>query len=629
MKLVQKNPYRIIGTLVGVSTKNQERQTRRLKQFIEADQTPEDDFSFPALGQFSRTLENVNEAAAKLYLDNDKMSAALFWFYEGNPISDEPAFDAIKEGNFKKAIDIWHKIVQSDNVTKKNASAHHNLSSFYLSGALSDLFDLKSLLDNAITFKLIFLESDFSKDIISLATDETFKISQKELQLLFLNEILLEIEQSKEISTSFLLEVINKQEFTAKEDFLKSFVQKPIEQIEKKIEVAKKSSKSNPSESGDYGIELFKSTKSSLSSIISVLGKKDLKTISISDKLANEILQCSITLFNHFHETDIEVGEIALDLNNKAKKIALGSVIKERINESTPIVERYINERPEREKIKLIKKELEFITTKLEMFQFLPDTITNARELVDSCKPKLVIIEQTLGSSDEFYINLSSSVVQNAQNMLVQAVNKEVEELSNNSSSRSSVLTSSTEDIIKMALDTTFKLGTFTMNNSLKTHYIKNRHGIKTIAIQLNISTQSPKEKLLAKLKKYENDLINVQKRTFLLSEISNLEIEIKNLKNKSLYINELKLLISELEQIRKWQLFRSQTQKDKDIVSQENKIRILRNKANEEKQRELNKLEKELDSILKKSEYEKKKNITMLQNLCFVTNTQIKKTEY
>ncbi len=587
MKLIQENPYRILGLLVGTSAKDQNKQVNKLKMFLDAEQEPKEDYSFPILGNLQRNLEKVNDAVSKIHLNSDKMSAALFWFYEGNPITDEPAFDAMKEGNFELAVEIWDKIVQSDNVTRRNASAHHNLSTLYLSGALSDVFAIESIMDNAITLKLMFLESDYSRDLISYATDETYKITKKELQLSFLNLVLSQIEQSKSITSSILLDIINKQEFTAKDDFLKGFVQKPIEQIEKKIEEARKGHKAQPAKAGVYGYELFKSTKSLLDTIISVLGKKDLKTISISDKLANEILQCSITNFNHFHETDTEVGEISLDLNNKAKKIALGSVIKERINESTPIVERYINERPEREKIKLIKGELEFITNKLEKFQFIPDTITNARDLVDSCKPKLVIIKHAVSSTDEFYINLSSSVVQNAQNMLVQAVNEEVEELTHNSSSRSGRSTSSAEVTIKNALDTTFKLGTFDMNSVLKTHYKKNLEGIKSLARQLNISTLSPKEKLQIELKQAEDKL--------------------KEIQNTAFYKSELTIANNEMTKIMGWQFLRSESDKAKQIKAQKQKINNIVKRAETEMTSQTSRHQtiiSEIKSKIKKAEY-------------------------
>ncbi|MCX7877583.1 MAG: hypothetical protein N2510_02960 [Ignavibacteria bacterium] len=46
MNLIQNNPYRTVGLLAGATAREQERQVRRLKQFIEAEQEPPDDFSF-------------------------------------------------------------------------------------------------------------------------------------------------------------------------------------------------------------------------------------------------------------------------------------------------------------------------------------------------------------------------------------------------------------------------------------------------------------------------------------------------------------------------------------------------------------------------------------------------------
>jgi hypothetical protein len=52
-----------------------------------------------------------------------------------------------------------------------------------------------------------------------------------------------EIEKSGSVTSNKFLDILTKQEFSAKEDFLKGFVQKPIEQIEKKIEEAKQNEK--------------------------------------------------------------------------------------------------------------------------------------------------------------------------------------------------------------------------------------------------------------------------------------------------------------------------------------------------------------------------------------------------
>lgn len=80
MQLIKNNPYRTIGLLVGATAKEQDRQITRLKQFIKAEQEPQDDFSFPTLGNLHRTLESVTDAASKLNHDSYRMNAALFWF---------------------------------------------------------------------------------------------------------------------------------------------------------------------------------------------------------------------------------------------------------------------------------------------------------------------------------------------------------------------------------------------------------------------------------------------------------------------------------------------------------------------------------------------------------------------
>ncbi|TDG37549.1 hypothetical protein EZJ43_00175 [Pedobacter changchengzhani] len=569
MLTILNNPYRTVGLLVGATAREQERQTKRLKQFMEAEQEPEDDFSFPALGKIVRTAESVTDAASKLNLDGDKMNAALFWFYNGNSITDEPAFDALKDGLIKEAAQIWGKHVENKEIAKKNASAFFNWSTLFLNSAFSKNLVVDGHLEKGISLKLKFLESDFIKDFKELATYETYKTTKKELQVIFLNQILVEIEKSNKINIDQFLKIIIKQVFSAKEDFLKDFVEKPIAQIEKLIEETRKKQNANPAKAGDYGNELYNNIEPLLTSIVSILGKTNIKVISVSDKVANEVLQCSINLFNHFHETGTEVGEIALDLNKKAKIIVLGSVVKERINESTPIVERYIRERPEREKLNKIKEEFEFIGNRLENFQSSNDTVNNANSLITICKPKLLKIKQAIGASDDFYINLSSSVVQNSQNMLVAAVNKKLEEHS---------ASASLESLITEALDVSFKLGTFDMNAALKIHYQKNLDGIKSIANQIGISTLSPKEKLQNDLRRAEINLKDTQNTTFFKSEISNAK--------------------TEMDRIKEWQFLRSDSDREKQINAQQQKITTIERRSGTEKISQLNNKQKIVNDI-------------------------------
>jgi hypothetical protein len=62
---------------------------------------------FPSLGPVKSEINDLEYASSQLTLGEDKMLAALFWFYEANPITDQPAFDVLEDTNFQKADKIW------------------------------------------------------------------------------------------------------------------------------------------------------------------------------------------------------------------------------------------------------------------------------------------------------------------------------------------------------------------------------------------------------------------------------------------------------------------------------------------------------------------------------------------
>ncbi len=336
MNVVLNNPYRVVGLLVGASAKEQTKQISRLTKYLEAEQDPQEDYFFPSLGHFNRTIVHVNEAASKLNLDSDKMGAALFWFYNGNPITDEPAFDAIKEGDLDQVISIWSKLTTNGEVSKRNASAYHNLGTLYLSGILEGTNTNEAILEQGITLKLKFLESDFVKDFKALAADETFKTSKKELQLSLLKQIQSEIEKTGSVTSNGLLEIIKKQEFSAKEDFLKGFIQKPIEKIEREIESARNKRKANKLEAATAGLDLFSRTASDVNQLKTLVGVSDIRYSTVTDKVANEILQCSIDYFNESQEKNSSTNylETALQLAKQAQTLASGKLTKDRVKDS-------------------------------------------------------------------------------------------------------------------------------------------------------------------------------------------------------------------------------------------------------------------------------------------------------
>ncbi len=343
MHVILNNPYRTVGLLVGATAREKERQVKRLKQFIEAEQDPQDDFSFPSLGNLHRTVDSVEEAASKLNLDSDKINAALFWFWNGNPITDEAAFDALKDGDIETAYQIWDKLIVETKedgkrfwkpVTEKNYSAFHN-------SAILNLIKANGNLHTAIVASLYFLENDLVHKFVSSVADETHKTNKKDLQLIFLTQFHSEIETNKKFSSAKFLEIVNKQDFLSKQDFIKRFLQKPIEQIEQAIETAKGKRKSSKANAAQAGQELLASSANALLQLKNIVGSNDIKYSSIADKLANEILQCSIDYFNDSQEkeSNSDYAEIAMELARKADTIAVGTLAKERVKDSLHTLE--------------------------------------------------------------------------------------------------------------------------------------------------------------------------------------------------------------------------------------------------------------------------------------------------
>ena len=486
MHIIQNNPYRTVGLLVGATAREQERQVKRLKQFIEAEQDPQDDFSFPTLGNFHRTLDKVNEAASKLNLDSDKMSSALFWFYKGNPITDEPAFDAIKEADLDQVINIWTKLTSNGEVSQRNASAYSNLGTLYLSGILEGTNTNEAILEQGISLKLKFLESDFIKDFKSLATDETFKTTKKELQLLFLNQVLSEIEKSGTVTSNKFLDILTKQEFSAKEDFLKGFVQKPIEQIEKKIEESRSKRNANKANSIKAANSLLADTKDTIKQLKSILGETNIKYASIADKLAMEFFACGRDYFMHFKDTDTDPSDSSMKLFKNAKSYAIGNIAKQTIDENINNLQEWIDDKPERDKQAKIIGDFESLKNLIDEYEEKSETISNARQLLASARPYLNNVKGVLGSTDELYLGLSSRIASDAQGMCVSEINKLQERFSNtydNATKLAAILL--LKQSVDEAWEVTTTIGGMDLRQDFRTRYTQNRTSLSNLKTQL------------------------------------------------------------------------------------------------------------------------------------------------
>jgi hypothetical protein len=494
MDIIKNNPYRIIGILVGTSTREEHTKTKKLKMYIEAGQEVPEDFSFPIISNLNRSIANVDDAISKLNLNNDRVNASLFWFYNGNAITDEPVFDGLKSSKeeAKEAIDVWIKLTAAAEVTKRNASAFQNLSTIYLNSAFKKATISKSNLEKGIILKLKFLESVFINDFTKLSSNETYKISKEALQIQFLTQVYNEIEKVDNNLVDWYLECVSKISFTAKQNYLNDFVSKPIEVVKNLIEENKTVRKESPSKAYVLGNSLYTTGSEKIITIQNILGKNNIQFTSISDKLSDEVLQCGIAYFKKYKDTDTDPSTKAMDLFKKAKKLAVGSIAIQRCQENTENLQEWIDEKPERDKHNRISADLKALIEIFDRFENKAETIENARAFINSSKPYLNNIKNTLGASDEMYLKLSTRVASQAQSYIIEEVNN----AQDNFEYKISVDRYGTLNKIKTALRTGWEvtnlIGTLDMEYDYKTgRFSQNKNALKNLCNQLDVSTPS------------------------------------------------------------------------------------------------------------------------------------------
>lgn len=369
MKIIAQNPFRTVGILVNATSREKEKQIRRLTKFLEAGQEPDEDFSFPILGQLNRSPELVADAAARLNLNDDRIQAAMFWFYNGS-FTDEPAFNALKEANISGCEIIWSKKTSSTEVTEINCSAFQNLSTLNLSKAVKSKPVNLSWLEEGIRLKLHFLQSDHATDFVSTATDETYRKNKEGLQNIFLNCLHRELAEEKIVTTEKFIELVSRISFVSKQNFLKGFAQEPISAIEKKINEANNQRTNNKANSNEIGARLYEETKPRLYQVRTLLGESDIKYQTLADKVVDEILQCAHSYFKHFEESPgTSAAQSSLTLVRNAKSIAVGNVMIQRCESRKSDLDEWIDEAPERERQRLIQPDLEGIMAIVEEFE--------------------------------------------------------------------------------------------------------------------------------------------------------------------------------------------------------------------------------------------------------------------
>ena len=303
--MISSNPFRFIGVLSNSGAKLIQKNLSKIKAYskIGRELSLPFELNFLNLEKLNRTDASTIDAENKILLDPNKIKYALFWFIDASSI-DQIALANLEKGDFEKSITIWEKVIKENPISKTNFSAYNNLSTLLLIKSLSkkdnDRFensnDSIETIKKALKLKSELIFSDylslFSKLICGnenvVSSDEILKFFNDKISYLF----------EKNFTTLEISTLINDSNKKLSSSFNYSLINKPLNALTGLINDSNDELKADNSKGIEIGKQLIKNAISHLKLLLSILGKDDIKFQSISDNLANQIMQCGILCFN-------------------------------------------------------------------------------------------------------------------------------------------------------------------------------------------------------------------------------------------------------------------------------------------------------------------------------------------
>lgn len=477
MKIINQNPYRIIGVFANSKTKERVANINRIKAFAKVNKSAE----FPLdlkllLPDIDRSLEEINRAEANLTLPNDLVKYAQFWFINETPL-DEIAFNHLIAGDVVKAIEIWSK--------KENKSSLHNRIIVLLAEN-----EIQEAIAHAEKFYTVFAD-DFISNI-----SNNCNVNTETIEHYFIDTL------CNELGLDQILPFISNAKW---KQHLSSQATTPIiDKLESAVSIAKSSKGKTPDERYNAGKKLANEAGPLLKKLRAFLTPTDVQYQMIADKVGLAVLQCGIDYYNGSDDDD--AAHKAMPLQKFALDVVVGKMAKDRCNENVDILQKIINELPPREiatDIRCIKKEIEeFLNNNkekqsesssslynelfkcLEFIQSDSSKIKKGIILIKKCAPLLAKIKEFEGSNGEYYIQLSSIIVNIVLGKTIESVNKCINRFNNiDSNSRKELI-----DVLNNAWEATLYMLALDVSSDVKERLGTQMRALESLLWKVGIS---------------------------------------------------------------------------------------------------------------------------------------------
>jgi tetratricopeptide (TPR) repeat protein len=454
MNIVENNPYRVVGILSNVSARDLQRQKGKISKYASIGKEISSDLDFDFLDEADRSESDIQQAFSRIEQNQDKVYHSLYWLSDNNKF-DELAITYLKKGDREKAISILEKITEGRDINSQNFSSFNNV------GTLKLLSEYISEIKEGVEIKIKLIESDHFKNFVHLVADETCTIDSVKQTEKLVEDVIKYFED--DFDTDEIFDFFSNCSSTTQSYLSGKFTEDIIHRVEKLIESTKRNRKiEKKSDFFSYGNQLVENSKSDLKQLASILGKSNLKYKLIADNLAKEILQCGIDYFKDgMDHSDPSKG--ALKLLSHARRIARGTQIKIRIEENIDGIKEWAETAP-------IKEDIEFISNEISTFQLQNKSVKNARGLLITVNGKLENIRRILGANDVLYVSISSAIVGNVLEMLVNVINTAQLKLEHDPTSIFVL-----SEIVSEAKSALALMANFDMDQETRSRYLENK----------------------------------------------------------------------------------------------------------------------------------------------------------
>jgi hypothetical protein len=437
MDLIHQNPFRVLGLSVTATDREIAKQNSDIAIYLEMGKSIDYDVDNYFSVKPTRTPELIQDATQKIEQPDNKLFYSLFWFWENsNNIIDEMAFEELRIGNIEKAIEFWEKET-NNGITDKNKSNFKNLAVLYLGLVTNNRVFNKVYFLTSISLSGELIRNGHFDEFAQQILGPKHSVDLIEASHQYIDEIISlakpyfsQRKSEKKITRKELLAHFETYPDIIQNDILEKFIRKHIHNIEVQIEKCEQERINSASKAKNSGFTLFKNTQYDIKQLNLVFAKSNFKYQLVADKLASELIACSISYFNKYRDTNTDPGNDALKLAQYANQIAVGEDVKERVGNGIPVLQEFVSDKPKRRKLKPVKRDFDFIYKKLNELQSesqITEFPNIAIVLINCCKPKLDNIKNKLGKSDNDFLELSDIVAGNAMGLcfeLMSAANK-------------------------------------------------------------------------------------------------------------------------------------------------------------------------------------------------------------